>query len=128
MNQLQQIQVNSFLIERETAFVRIYDIEQKIEALLGKTYPFRRKSLPSDFRKPVKAQKKIAKKQLKIGKLNSDEFAFRLIYSEKGEERSEIHYQAAPLERLLPMQSDNLSIIKIETVNADLKTMRVVYG
>lgn len=132
-----QIRINELLLAREAQFVRVHDLESRINDILGgDPYPFARPALPSDQRrKPArksasratsaagaKGRAGEAQRVLppQIRRLNPDsgEVSYRVTYEQFGKAVTEIHDQPDALRTLLASQGANLRVLRIEAINA----------
>ncbi len=115
---LQQIQINDLLIERDSLFVQIHELEQQARQLVGPDYPFPRGSLPSD----VKAKKKKASKSQattkapKLEKLKEGEMAYQIAYTDKDELHIETHTNHMAIKRFVQLPSNCITIDAIEII------------
>jgi hypothetical protein len=117
----QQIRVNTLLLEREELFVRVHELEQRIEALLGGPYPFERPKLPSDHKTKRKGglqrTEKAAGQPAEL-KAEPGEERYRIHYRHGSQAFTEEHVNLKALERLLASQSSVLQVLRIEALDA----------
>jgi hypothetical protein len=117
----QQIRVNTLLLEREGLFVRVHELEQRIEALLGGPYPFERPRLPSDQKTKRKGAAPRAEKSAGHPtelKPEPGEERYRIHYRHGSQAFTEEHVNLKALERLLASQSSVLQVLRIEALDA----------
>ena len=116
----QQIRVNTLLLERAALFVRIHACEAAAAKLLGEPYPFERPALPSDQRTKRKAGAArsggVARDPLR--RLEPGETAFRVTYRQRGREVCEEHEEVDALRGLLAGQTAQLTVLRVETIDA----------
>lgn len=115
------IEIADKLIEREDHLVEVFELERKINSILGQAYPFELPvALPSMAkRKASKKKRKAVKKpkMLRLRKLDPEtESAYRITYLQQGATRMEVHLSAAPLNTLLNTPLPQIHILTIETV------------
>jgi len=125
----QQIRVNALLLEREELFVRVHELERRIEALLGGPYPFERPKLPSDQKAKRKAvPAKSDKAGLRPTELRPEpgEGRYRIHYRHGSQAFTEEHVSLKALEQVLAAQSASLQVLRIEAVDASGRITRVL--
>ena len=117
----QQIRLNQLLLEREALFVRVYACEQAAAKLLGGAYPFERPALPSDRRTKRKPGESLGAGAATdpLRRLEPGEAAFRVTYRQSGREVSEDHDDVEALRVLLASQTEQLRVLRVETLDAD---------
>ncbi|MDZ8118860.1 hypothetical protein [Pontiella agarivorans] len=131
-----QIQINQKLMEREDLLVDVFDLERQINVILGgEPYPL---TPPDDLpsrRKRKKSKRKAAPKKappVRLRKLDPEtEKAYRVDYQEKGEFKTEIHFDARPVALLINTDLPDIRVLKVETIAQDetgeLQTIEVIY-
>lgn len=113
-----QLKKIDLLLEREKAFIRIREIEQRVNSILGGEYPF---SAPPDLLstmskgKRMGAVRKVAMPR-KLRSLRKDEYAYRVVYRYHGTEHATTEYSFEMLQTLLQHQNPFLEFVKIETI------------
>lgn len=118
------IQINQLLMEREDCLVEVFDLERQINAVLGgEPYPLAPPSeLPSrqKRKKPARKAASRAAAAVRIRKLDEvTESAYRIVYQDGETEKTEIHTDPRPLTVLANTALPNITILRIETVQAD---------
>lgn len=113
-----QLKKIDLLLEREKAFIRIREIEQRVNSILGKEYPF--PALP-DLLSTIPKGKRMgtvrkAATARKLRSLRKDEYAYRVVYRYQGTEITAIEYSYEMLQTLLQHKNPFLEFIKIETI------------
>ncbi len=116
-----QIQINQKLIEREDCLTAIFDLERRINGILGgDPYPLTPPdSLPSrqKRKKPGRTTRPKQPAPLRVRKLDPEtETAYRIAYTQNGVEQCEIHLDARPLALLLNTPLPAIEIHRIETL------------
>lgn len=115
------IAINSLLIQREAAFARVHELEQKIDQLLGDNYPFEAPSvaLPSALKKkPAKANKAERKAApFKPRRLNENEVGYRISSQDRGQNTQQELTDLRLIEALLAETLPDMKILKIETID-----------
>lgn len=125
----QQIRVNSLLLEREELFVRVHELERRIEALLGGPYPFERPRLPSDQKArrrtlPVRSEKPAV--QSPVLRYEPGEERYRIHYRHGSQSFTEEHVNLKALEQVLAAQSAALQVLRVETLTPSGEVSRVL--
>jgi len=125
----QQIRVNALLLEREELFVRVHELERRIEALLGGPYPFERPKLPSDQKPkrkagPVRAEKPPT--QTPELRPEPGEERYRIHYRQGSQCFTEEHVNLKALQQVLSAQSSALQVLRIEAVTPAGEILRVL--
>ncbi len=117
------IHINQLLIEREDHLVEIFELERQIGIVLGgASYPLEAPAdLPSQQkRKKAKRKKPVAAKKpsvLRLRKLDPEtESAYRVVYLQNDEEKTEIHTDPRPLALLANTPLPHVQVQLIETV------------
>jgi hypothetical protein len=127
MRRDQQIRINELLLQREELFLRIHAAETEVSRLLGAPWPFVRPVLPSDRRarrKPGAAAGVAAAPAATPvppatpRRLEPGETAYRVTYRQFAQTLSETHYDPAALATLLACRTDNLQVLRLETLDA----------
>jgi len=115
------IQIQTLLMEREDSLLKISDLEQKINAILGQPYPLAPPDeLPSAHprKKAKKKRQPAAPKAVKLRPLNPEtESAYRIIYLQNQTHVEEIHLDAKALDRLINTSTQTDEPHRIETVH-----------
>jgi hypothetical protein len=122
-----QVQINQLLMEREDHLVEVFELERQIGIVLGgaAAYPF---ALPVDLPSCRKCKKVKRKKvgtaetntAFRLRKLDPEtESAYRITYFENETEKVEIHPDPRPLALLVNTPLLHLSVLCIETVQAE---------
>lgn len=114
-----RVELERLLLLREAAFARIHDLEARIDATFGDSYPMPPPpDLPS-LRKPAKKRKKkkAAKRAIRLRALQDDEVAYKLCYQQGGNDIEEEHRDTKALERLLQLSLSEGEIQSVDTVN-----------
>jgi hypothetical protein len=127
MRRDQQIRINELLLQREELFLRIHAAETEVSRLLGTPWPFVRPALPSDRRvrrKPGAAAGVAAAPAATPvppatpRRLEPGENAYRVTYRQFAQTLTETHYDSAALATLLACRTDNLKVLRLETLDA----------
>lgn len=127
----QQIRVNALLLEREELFVRVHDLERRIEALLGGPYPFERPKLPSDQKPKRKAGgTKVEKPAAQPIELRPEpgEERYRIHYRHGAQAFTEEHVNLKALGKVLAAQSASLQVLRVEALSGDGSVSRVLHS
>jgi hypothetical protein len=116
----QQIRLNALLLEREALFVRIHACEAEAAKALGEPYPFERPALPSEQRtkRRVGATKNGGSPRATLRRLEPGEAAFRITYRQGDREITEEHVEVDAVRTLLAVQTAQLAVVRIETIDA----------
>jgi hypothetical protein len=126
MRRDQQIRINELLLQREELFLRIHAAETEVSRLLGAPWPFVRPALPSDRRarrKPgapaaaVSAPSAAPAFPAAPRRLEPGETAYRVTYRQFAQILTETHYDPAALATLLACRTDNLQVLRLETLD-----------
>jgi hypothetical protein len=123
MRRDQQIRINELLLQREELFLRIHAAETEASRLLGAPWPFVRPVLPSDRRarrKPgaaVSAPSAAPAFPAAPRRLEPGETAYRVTYRQFAQTLTETHYDSAALATLLACRTDNLQVLRLETLD-----------
>lgn len=111
----EQIRLNELLLERERLFVRVAQIEAKVDEIVDGDFPFEPPDLPCQYKPPKTATKE--SKATKIRRLREGEAAYRVRYLQGADEREELHAQAPVVERLLKLGAETLRVTRVEIVD-----------
>lgn len=117
----EQVKIIDLLMEREQAFIRIRDIEQRLQTLLGQAYPLPPvPALPSRIPKGklLNSAKKNTFKQ-KLRPLRANETAYRVLYIYENEEKETLEYSYEMLQELLRNPTSFLTILQIKILTID---------
>jgi len=125
MRRDQQIRINELLLQREELFLRIHAAETEASRLLGAPWPFVRPVLPSDRRvrrKPgapaaVSAPSAAPAFPAAPRRLEPGETAYRVTYRQFAQTLTETHYDPDALATLLACRTDNLQVLRLETLD-----------
>ena len=116
-----EIQINQKLIEREECLVEVFELEERIHAILKEPYPLPPPPALPSRRKPKKRRKQSGAKsaptkRVKLRKLNPDEVAYRVTYKEVNKEQVEdiLNLQSTLL--LVNHPLPEIKIIRVETL------------
>ena len=132
-----QIQINQKLMEREDRLVEIYDLERRINVILGgEPYPL---APPDDLpsrQKRKKPPRKSAPKPaaaLRVRKLDPEtETAYRFEYRDNDALKIEIHTDPRPLALLLNTPPPSIEVVLLETVrsnaNGDWESVEILHA
>jgi hypothetical protein len=132
-----QIQINQKLMEREDCLTEIFDLERRINSILGgEPYPLAPPAALPSLQKRRKAQrlgKPTAAAPLRVRKLDPEtEKAYRITYRQNDTEYCEIHTDARPLALLLNTPLPDTEIRRIETGNpietGEWESVEVLFG
>lgn len=127
MRRDQQIRINELLLQREELFLRIHAAETEVSRLLGAPWPFVRPALPSDRRARRKpggsAAIAVAPSTVPVPpaaprRLEPGETAYRVTYRQFAQTLTETHHDPAALATLLACRTENLQVLRLETVDA----------
>lgn len=131
-----RIRINALLLQREGLFVRVHEIESRVNDILGEPWPFEPPSLPSMRRSKAKPAKKrgaspTAKgnEETKLRKLDEarGETAYRVSYIQRGQNREEVHDTPEALQTLLAAQGTQLRVTAIDVIDANGAVVSRVY-
>ncbi len=134
MRRDQQIRINELLLQREELFLRIHAAETEVTRLLGAPWPFDRPVLPSDRRtrrKPGAPAAVVSPPAAAPAappaprRLEPGEAAYRVTYRQFAQTLTETHQDPAALATLLACRTENLQVLRLETVDA-AGTLRAV--
>jgi len=126
MRRDQQIRINELLLQREELFLRIHAAETEASRLLGAPWPFVRPVLPSDRRPRRKPGAPAAAGAAPSAapaapsaprRLEPGEAAYRVTYRQFAQTLTETHYDSAALATLLACRTENLQVLRLETVD-----------
>ncbi len=125
------IAINSLLIEREAAFARVHTVENRINELLGASYPFEAPAveLPSTLKKKATKTKKTkaTMNRIKPRRLNEDEVAYRLTWIDKGQTIEQNATELKQLHGLLEETLPGMKLLKIETLDLHSQVLEVIF-
>lgn len=113
------IQINQLLLERETCLSDVYELEQQIAVVLGERYPF---DMPVELPSAQKRKRKRAKKKKKAAAIRlraldvASEYAYRIVYTDTGVQREELHTDPRALALLLNTDLPHIQVHTIDTV------------
>jgi len=117
MDPLQSLHITDLLREREAEFVRIWECEQAIQAIVHGAYCFEPPlDLPSRH-KPKRGKKSRAKAAPRLRRLRGDrEHAYQVQYEHDGGARSSLTTNTEFLRSLLALDPADFRIHAVETV------------
>ncbi|MBT7303912.1 MAG: hypothetical protein HN849_30550 [Victivallales bacterium] len=117
MDPLQSLQITDLLREREAEFVRIWECEQAIQAILHGAYHFEPPpDLPSRS-KPKRRKKPRRKAPPRLRRLRRDrEHAYQVCYEHDGGARTSLTTNADFLRSLLTLDPAGFRIQRVESV------------
>jgi len=132
IDQPTRMQIDALLIQRESQFCRVHEVENTINEILGSDYPFPSPPPLSSLtkRRKPRTKKKEAKDKLKafaLPLLNESESAFRITYVQDGFQSTEDHLDATALNPLINRDAQSIRILRIETIDASQSIRRVLY-
>lgn len=114
-----QVKINALLMQREAAFVRIWEIEQRLQQILGQPFPV---TVPGDLpsRQPprkanAKARATEARPRIR-SLLREGETAWLITYRHRGEIHQRLETSADTLRDLPSIDTPFLHILRIDTV------------
>jgi hypothetical protein len=120
---LNEIQINQQLMEREDRLVEVFELERQINAILGgDPFPLAPPDgLPSRQKRKKKPRRKAAAAPkaapLRLRKLDLEsESAYRIVYRDGDEEKTELHTDSKPLAVLANTPLPRIDVLRIETV------------
>ena len=117
MDPLQSLHITDLLREREAEFVRIWECERAIQAIVHGAYCF---EAPADLpsrRKPKRGKKARAKAAPRLRRLRGDrEHAYQVQYEHDGGARSSLTTNTEFLRSLLALDPVGFRIQAVETV------------
>jgi hypothetical protein len=132
------IATTSMLIERESAYARIAEIEVEIDRLFQGAYPFPcPESVPPSQTGPkakkarkakkAKASKPAKRRGIKLRRLKEGEYAYRYLWREKDAEQVAIAMDAGLVENFIKSPPSGIRIMKVETVDIDSLAQETLY-
>jgi hypothetical protein len=114
-----QVKINALLMQREAAFVRIWEIEQRLQQILGQPFPL---TIPVDLpsRRPprkagAKARQADARPRIR-SLLREGETAWLITYRHRGEVHQRLETSADTIRDLAGIDTPFLHILRIDTV------------
>ena len=128
-----QVKINALLMQREAAFVRIWEIEQRLQQILGQPFPL---TIPVDLpsRQPprkagAKARQADARPRIR-SLLREGETAWLITYRHRGEVHQRLETSADTIRDLAGIDTPFLHILRIDTVrvtDAGNETVETLY-
>jgi hypothetical protein len=128
-----QVKINALLMQREAAFVRIWEIEQRLQQILGQPFPL---TIPVDLpsRRPprkagAKARQADARPRIR-SLLREGETAWLITYRHRGEVHQRLETSADTIRDLAGIDTPFLHILRIDTVrvtDAGNETVETLY-
>ena len=114
-----QVKINALLMQREAAFIRIWEIEQRLPQILGQPFPL---TIPVDLpsrRPPRKAGAKPrpadARPRIR-SQLREGETAWLITYRHRGEVHQRLETSPDTIRDLAGIDTPFLQILRIDTV------------
>ncbi len=115
-----QVKINTLLMQRETAFVRIWEIEQRLQQILGQPFPVTVPDLPSRLPRKAGAKLRQAEGRPRFRSLlREGENAWLITYCHCGEVHQRLETSADTLRDLAGIETPFLQILRIDTVLAN---------
>jgi hypothetical protein len=116
MDPLQSLHITDLLRKREAEFVRIWECERAVQAIVRGAYVFEAPDLPSR-RKPQRKRKATPKTTTHLRRLRRDrEHAYRVQYEHEGETRTGLTTDTEFLRSLLALDPPGFRVCRIESV------------
>ncbi len=109
------------LLQREATFVKIWECEQRIDALLGQAWPF---AIPECYQarlsKKSKAKKQQTNKRIRVRPLNQpSENAYQITFRRGEDEQKELQRDPNIIQLVLETKLPDVTITVIDTVYID---------
>jgi hypothetical protein len=119
MDPLQSLHITDLLREREAEFVRIWECEQAIQAIVQGAYVFDTPDLPSRH-KPKRSAKTRPKGTPRLRRLRGDrEHAYRVHYEHAGSTGASLTTNTDFLRSLLALDPPDFRLLLVESVRLD---------
>ena len=112
------VAIVDLLMQRDKAFVDVYEAESAVTRILGRRYPFPPPpDIPSMRRsKSVRHRGDDQPSHVRLRNLHSEETAYRVTYTQGGEERVEVQTRLQPVRRVVECES-HLPDFRIERID-----------